>query len=68
MREAWVRELREARRVGTNKVSSEENLADGLTKGMPNYKFQQWLRAVAPGRETAGVKRELAFLASVVGA
>ena len=66
MRDAWVQELRDKKVARTAKVVSASNLADGLTKGLPNYKFQQWLRAVDPKRETAGFRRELAFLASVV--
>ena len=65
MREAWVQELRDKKLVRADKVESENNLADGLTKGLPNYKFQKWLRGVDPKRETAGFERELAFLASV---
>ena len=63
MRVAWVRELRDDKLVGTQKVTSEENLADGLTKGMPNYKFQQWLRRIDPSRETVEMRKEMAFLA-----
>ena len=63
MRAAWVRELRDDKLVGTQKVTSEENLADGLTKGMPNYKFQQWLRRIDPSRETVEMRKEMAFLA-----
>ena len=63
MRDAWVRELREGKSVQTKKVTSEENLADGLTKAMPNYKFQQWLRSINPTRETEEMRKEMAFLA-----
>ena len=67
MREAWVQELRDAGLVRAQKVKSEDNLADGLTKGMPNYKFQQWLRAVDPKRETKGMEKEMAFLVHLEG-
>ena len=67
MRDAWVQELRDLEKVKVEKVTSESNLADGLTKGMPNYKFQQWLRRVSPKRESEEMRREMAFLVEISG-
>ena len=39
LRDAWVKELREIGRIATQKVGTEDNLADVLTKCMPGYKF-----------------------------
>ena len=65
MREAWVQELRDVSLVNVQKVVSENNLADGLTKGMPNYKFQQWLSGVSPQRVSEEMRKELAYLVDI---
>ena len=46
-----VQELRDKCLVATSKVESDANLADGLTKALPNYKFQQHLVAVGGSRK-----------------
>jgi len=48
MRAAWVRELRDQNLVTLKKVKSENNLADILTKCLPNYKFQLLKQLLLP--------------------
>lgn len=46
MREGWVRELRELEGVDVRHVPGTRQLADVLTKGLPNYKYRMGLKLI----------------------
>ena len=64
MRAAWVTELREKGAIITEKVATEDNFADLLTKCFPSYKFKKLLRKIQ-GRSQE-TERVQAFIAHIV--
>ena len=66
MRAAWVRELRDQNLVTLKKVKSENNLADILTKCLPNYKFQLLLRQIRRDQATQNMQNDLDYVGWVM--
>jgi hypothetical protein len=66
MRAAWVRELRDQNLVTLKKVTSENNLADILTKCLPNYKFQLLLRKIRRDQATRNMQNDLDYVGWVM--
>jgi len=55
LREAWVQELRDKKKIKVEHVKGCENPADILTKCLPNYKFRQGLKLLWGDQETRNV-------------
>ena len=65
LRWAWVRELKDKKRIKTKLVPSEKNKADVLTKTMPAYKFKQALKLINGNQETSMIRAYLADMLEV---
>ena len=62
LREAWVKELRDRGVIVTSKIHTDQQLADCMTKCLPNYKFRRALRLIYGDQET---KKTATFLAEM---
>ena len=51
MRWAWVKELRNKKKIKVLKVDTESNKADIFTKCLPAYKFHMRMRAIRGDQE-----------------
>ena len=61
MRDAWVKELREAKQIEVVHVPAAKQKADVLTKGLPNYKFRLGLNLTRGTRH----RRHMAAVANL---
>ena len=48
LRDSWVRELREDKKLQVKYVAAEGQLADVLTKALPAYKFRRSIEKISP--------------------
>ena len=64
LRWAWVQELRDKNKIGVEKVDTEMNKADILTKCMPAYKFSMRLRTLRRDQESRHVANLVQVLSS----
>jgi len=55
LRWAWVQELRDKKKIGVQKVGTDLNKADILTKCMPAYKYSMRLRTLRRDQESRHV-------------
>ena len=65
LRDAWVKELRDKTKISVSHVDTESNMADILTKCMPNYKFQKQLKLIGGsqmGKHMAAFMRRIEII------
>lgn len=64
LRWAWVQELRDKKKIGVQKVGTDLNKADILTKCMPAYKYSMRLRTLRRDQESRHVANLVQVLSS----